>query len=155
MFEDGFQLFQIHGRGDVEHAAAGETFVRHEDVAVGIEPQEITEGLDSDDGTGNGITFRDRLLQKGLQGFPGAAAQVGMKFPVIEEVTAENFRDAEDKIKKNLNCGYFDSKAGILTSTACSLWSSTRVIVVSRCGVPSIVMPVVPSPTCPRRTAMW
>ena len=30
-----------------------------------------------------------------LQGFPGAAAEIGKKLPVIEKVTAEDLRDAE------------------------------------------------------------
>ena len=51
-----------------------ETAVRHEDVAVRIESQKIAEGLDGDDGAGNGIVFRNCILEKDLQGFPGAAA---------------------------------------------------------------------------------
>ena len=54
--EKGLQLFQLQGWGDAEHAAVTiETAVRHQDVAVGIEAEEIAEGLDSDDGAGNGI----------------------------------------------------------------------------------------------------
>ncbi|MFH1147229.1 MAG: hypothetical protein V1736_05930 [Pseudomonadota bacterium] len=74
MFEDGFQLVQIKGRGDAEHAVAIETSVRHEDVAVGIESQEVAKRLDSDDRAWDGFLLRDRLLEKDLQGFPGTAA---------------------------------------------------------------------------------
>ena len=38
------------------------------------------------------------MLEKDLQGFPGTAAQIGKKLSIIQEVTAENFRDAEDKM---------------------------------------------------------
>jgi len=62
---------------------------------VGIESEEIAEGLDSNDGAGDGNVFMNGILEKDLQGFPGAAAQIGKKLPVIEEVTAEDFRDAE------------------------------------------------------------
>jgi hypothetical protein len=68
-------------------------------VAVWIdESEEITEGLAIDDGAGDGIVFRDRLLKKDLQGFPGAAAEIGKKLPIVEKVTAEDFRDAEDEM---------------------------------------------------------
>ena len=55
----------------------------------------IAKGLDGDDGAGDGIVFRNCILEKNLQGFPGAAAQIGKKLPIIQKVTAEDFRDAE------------------------------------------------------------
>ncbi len=82
MPEDGLKLFQLQGRGDAEHApAAVETAVRHEDVGVRIESEKIAEGLDSDDCAGDGIIFGNRLLEKDLQGFPGAATEIGKKLP--------------------------------------------------------------------------
>ena len=45
---------------------------------------------------GMGFFSGNRLLKKELQGFPGAATQIGKKIPVIEEVPAQDFRDAED-----------------------------------------------------------
>ena len=87
--EDALQLFQFKRRGDAEHApAAVETAIRHEDVAVRIESQKIAEGLNGDDGTGDGIIFGNCLLEKYLQGFPSAAAQIGKKFTVVKEVSA-------------------------------------------------------------------
>jgi len=67
-------------------------------VGVGIESEKIAEGLHGDDGAGDGIIFWDRLLEEGLQGFPGAAAEIGQKPPIIQKVTAEDFGDAEDKM---------------------------------------------------------
>jgi hypothetical protein len=58
----------------------------------------ITGGLDGDDGAGDGIFLRYRLLKKKLQGFPGAATQIGKKIPVIEKIPAQDFRDAEDDV---------------------------------------------------------
>ena len=55
-----------------------------------IESEKITKGLDGDDGTGDGIVFSDRILEKNFQGFPGATAQIGKKLPVVEEVPAED-----------------------------------------------------------------
>ena len=84
MLEDGLHLFQLQGRGDAEHAlVAVETAVRHEDVAVRIESEEIAEGLDGDNSAGDGIILRDRLLEKGLQGFPGATAEIGKEFSIV------------------------------------------------------------------------
>ncbi len=51
--------------------------------------------LHGDNGAGDGIVFKNRILEKSLQGFPGATAEIGKKLPVVEEVTAEDFRDAE------------------------------------------------------------
>jgi len=59
-----------------------EAAIRHQDMAVGIESEEIAKGLDGNDGAGDGVPFRYRLLKKELQGFPGAAAQVREKVPV-------------------------------------------------------------------------
>ena len=96
MPEEGLQLFQLQGRGDAEHAAITiETAVRHENVGVRIVSQKIAEGLHGDDGAGDGIIFRNRILEKDLQGFPGAAAEIGKKLPIVKKVTAEDLRDAE------------------------------------------------------------
>ena len=67
-------------------------------MEVGIEPKEIAKGLDGDDRAGDGISLRHRLLKKKLQGFPGAAAQVGKQVPVIEEIPAQDLREAEDEM---------------------------------------------------------
>ena len=40
----------------------------------------------------------NRILEKDLQGFSGAAAQIGKKLPVIEKITAEDLRDAENEM---------------------------------------------------------
>jgi hypothetical protein len=37
----------------------------------------------------------NRLLEKDLQGFPGAAAEIGRKLPIVPKVTAEDFRSAD------------------------------------------------------------
>jgi hypothetical protein len=52
-------------------------------VAVRIESEEIAEGLDGDNSAGDGIILRGRLLEKGLQGFPGAAAEIGKGFSIV------------------------------------------------------------------------
>ncbi len=77
---------------------AVEASVRHEDVAVRIESQEIAKRLDSDDGARNGIILRNRLLEKDLQGFPGRAAEIGKKLSIIQEVAEKDFREAEDEM---------------------------------------------------------
>ena len=53
--EDRLQLFQVQGRGDPEHAPSVEASVRHRDMAVRVEPEEVAKGLDGDDCTGDGI----------------------------------------------------------------------------------------------------
>jgi len=92
-------FFQLQGRGDAEHAlVAVETAVRHENVGVRIESEEIAECLHGDDGAGDGIIFGNRLLEKDLQGFPGATAQIMQKLSIIEKVPAQDLRDAEDEM---------------------------------------------------------
>ncbi len=44
------------------------------------------------------LHLRNGLPQKHLQRFPGAPAQIDQQPPVIEKVTAEDLRDAEDKM---------------------------------------------------------
>ena len=97
--EDDLYLFQFQRRSDAKHAAvAVKAAVRHEDVAVRIEPEEVTEGLHGDDGAGNGFIFKNRILEKTLQGFPGAAAEGGKELSIIQKVTTNDFRDAKDKM---------------------------------------------------------
>jgi hypothetical protein len=67
-------------------------------MAMGIEPQEIAKGLDGDDRAGDGIPLWNRLPKKELQGFPGAAAQIGKKVPIIEEIPPQDLREAEDEM---------------------------------------------------------
>jgi hypothetical protein len=62
---------------------------------VRIESEEITEGLLGGDCAGDWIIFRNSLLEKDIQGFTCAAAEIGKKLQIVEKVTAEGFRDAE------------------------------------------------------------
>jgi len=65
---------------------------------MGIESEEVAKSLDGDGGAGDGILLRDRLPDKDLQGFPRAAAEIGKKLPIVEKVTAEDFRYAEHEM---------------------------------------------------------
>jgi hypothetical protein len=47
---------------NVPHSTV-ETSVRHQDMAIGIEPEKVTKGLDGDDRAGDWVPFRYRLLQ--------------------------------------------------------------------------------------------
>lgn len=56
------------GRGNAEHAAITiTTAVGHQDVAVRIESEDVAEGLNSDDCSGDRIIFRNRILGKDLK----------------------------------------------------------------------------------------
>jgi len=97
--EDCLQLFQIQGRGNTKHVVVSvEASIGDENVAVGIESQEIAEGLDGDDGAGDGIFLRNRFLDKYLQGFPGTLAQISKKFSIIQKVAAQDLRNTEDEM---------------------------------------------------------
>jgi hypothetical protein len=67
MPEDGVQLFQFQVRGDAEHAVAIETSVHHQDVAMGVESEEVAKCLYGDNGAGDGFIFGNLLLKKDLQ----------------------------------------------------------------------------------------
>src|SRR4030042_3565439 len=95
-------------RSDPEHALPVEACVRYQDMAVGIESEKVAKSLDGNDGTGDGIPLRQRRLKEELQEFPGAATQIGKKIPVIEEVPAQDFRDAEDDMSV-FPCNFFQS----------------------------------------------
>ena len=81
--EDRLQLFQVQEGATRNMPLPVKASVRHQDMAVGIESEEIAKGLDGDDGAGDGIPLRHRLLKKELQGVPCAATQIGKKIPVI------------------------------------------------------------------------
>jgi hypothetical protein len=65
---------------------------------MGIEAEEISEGLYGNDGAGDGVILRDRLLHENLQGVPGTAAQVSKKLPVVKEISTQKLRDTEDEM---------------------------------------------------------
>lgn len=97
--EEGLWFFQFEGRGDAEYVfVAIETAIRDENVAMGIEAEEVAKGLHGNDGAGDGLFSRDRLMKEDLQGFPGAADESGKELSIVEEVSAKVFRDAEDKM---------------------------------------------------------
>jgi hypothetical protein len=72
--------------------------VKGEDWTVRIEPEEVTERLHGNDGAGNGFIFRNRILEKTLQGIPGVAAEGGKELSIIQKVTTQYFRDTKDKM---------------------------------------------------------
>jgi hypothetical protein len=49
-------------------------------------------------GSGDRFEICPHPSQKDLQGFPGAAAQIGKELSVVEKVTAQDLRNAEDKM---------------------------------------------------------
>ena len=56
--------------------------------------EEIAEGLHGDYGAGTGIVFRDRILEKNLQGFPCATAEIGKKLPIVKKVKTVSYSHA-------------------------------------------------------------
>jgi hypothetical protein len=96
MPKDGLQFLQFQRRGNTKYTLVTiETAIRDENVAVRIESEEVAEGLDGNDGAGDGIIFRNRILEKNLQGIPGATSQIGKELSIIQEVTTDDFRDTE------------------------------------------------------------
>jgi hypothetical protein len=67
-------------------------------VTVRVERQEVEEGLHSGDDSGDGIILWDCLLKKGFQRIPGATAEIGEEFPIIEKILAQDLRDAEHEV---------------------------------------------------------
>lgn len=52
--EDGFELFEFHGRGDTEHAIISvKAAVCYKNMAVGVESEKITEGLNGNGRAGD------------------------------------------------------------------------------------------------------
>jgi hypothetical protein len=73
-------------------------------MAVGIESEEVAEGLDGDDGAGDGILLRQPPPEERASGIPRRSdsdRKEDSGSPIrsrtgSEKVTAEDFRDAED-----------------------------------------------------------
>ncbi len=87
VFQDGLDDLPVFNEGEDAHASpalqasqgidrfrGGATrnmpfsSVRYQDMAVGIEAEKVAKGLDGDDGAGDGIPLRHRLLKKELKG---------------------------------------------------------------------------------------
>ena len=67
-------------------------------MAMGVEPQKIPKRLDRNDRSRRPIPLWNRLLEKYPQGLPSATTQFRKQRTVVEEVTAQDFRDAEDNV---------------------------------------------------------
>ena len=67
-------------------------------MAVGIDPEEVAKSLHGNHRAGDRRLFRHGLLHKDFQRFPGAAAEGGKQFSIIQKVTAKHLRDAENKM---------------------------------------------------------
>ncbi len=50
--ENRLQFFQVQGRSDPEYASPVKASVCYQNMAVGIESEEVAKGLDGDDGAG-------------------------------------------------------------------------------------------------------
>ena len=99
--EDGLQLFQSQRRRNTEHALfAIEAAIRDEDVAMRIESKKIAEGLYGDDGSGDRIILWNRFLEKDLQGFPGATAEVGKELSIVKKVARRIFGSVTELFSK-------------------------------------------------------
>lgn len=76
--------------GHLERSACVETAIGAEHVAMGVEVQEIAEGLDRYDCPGSSLLFWREAKEKYLQRIPGTVAQLGEKFSIIEIVAPQN-----------------------------------------------------------------
>lgn len=68
---------------------------------MGIESERVAKALDSNDRARHGFLFRHGLLRENFQGFPSAAAEIGMKVSIIEKIPAQYFGNAENKLRRN------------------------------------------------------
>ena len=65
--DDGLQLFEFQGRRNAEHALFTiKASICYENVGAGIESEKIAKRLHSDHGAGDGIVFRNCILEKNL-----------------------------------------------------------------------------------------
>ena len=60
--------------------------------------KKIAERMYGNNGPRNSVFLRDGFLEKFLQGLPAATAEIGKELSVIEEIPAEDFGYAEDKM---------------------------------------------------------
>lgn len=86
MPENDLQLFQFQRWGYAEQAFAVKAAVRDQNVAVGVETENIAEGLDGDDGAGERALFRNRILQEDFQGLLDTAVQIEQQMSIIENM---------------------------------------------------------------------
>ena len=65
---------------------------------MGIESQKVPKALNGNNGSWNRILFRNNCLEKHLEGVPGAPAELGEEPSIIEKVSPEDLRYAEDEV---------------------------------------------------------
>jgi len=89
-------------------------------VAVGIETKEVAKSQDGNDCAGEGFLLRYGLLHENFQRLPSAAAETGKKFSVIQKITAENLRNAENEM--SMGHLFEDIHAEPFKNSAVILW---------------------------------
>jgi hypothetical protein len=67
-------------------------------MTMGVETEEVPEGLDGNDGAGERVPFGNDIPYEDLQRFPGTATQIVQKKAIIEDVPSQDLRDAEDEM---------------------------------------------------------
>ena len=56
-----------------------------------MKSKKVVKHLHSDDRAGDVVILMNHRLEKDLHGFPGAAAEIGKKLPIVEKITAVDF----------------------------------------------------------------
>ena len=67
-------------------------------MEVRIPSKEIAKRMYGDNGPWNRFLLLDGFLEKFLQGFPPATAELGEQLSIIEEIAAQDFGYTEDKM---------------------------------------------------------
>jgi len=86
VLKEFFQGLSVQCRGHLEGSASRESAVGTEDVAMGIEVEEIAEGLDGDDCPWRGVWVGGGRQEKGLKRIPCTTTQIGKTSSVIKEI---------------------------------------------------------------------
>jgi hypothetical protein len=81
---------RVHSWRNLEPFAPIEDAISANHVAVGVEIEEIPEGLDGDHCPRRGIRIANGCQEDGLKRIPCAPTQFGEKSPVIEEVPPQD-----------------------------------------------------------------
>ena len=96
MAEKAFQLLYVYFRQDVKPAVGHKAAVGDQPVQVGVEIDQIAEGLDRDHHPGHGFFSIKGRLEELLERLIGALAELPQKLSIKPEIGPEHLGESKN-----------------------------------------------------------
>ena len=96
MTKQHLQLLHVYFRQDVKPPVGQKAAISHKAVEVGVEVDEIPEGLDRDHYPRHAIFFIQGVTEELLERLIGALAELPQKLSIKPEMGSEHLGDGKD-----------------------------------------------------------